>query len=180
MTRLVEDLLEVSRLKSGSLDIRLEPTDLVEVCEIVATSRQATAPNHNIRFNYHGSAVVGEWDHDRLHQIVDNLVGNAVKYSPAGGTVTLDLAVERQSRYVVLTVSDEGPGIPAEDRDRIFSAFYRTHEAEISQISGLGLGLYIVGELVAAHGGTVRVDESPSGGAAFHVYLPMSHMTIAA
>jgi signal transduction histidine kinase len=103
-----------------------------------------------------------------------------VKYSPAGGTVTIDLAVERQSRYVVLTVSDEGPGIPAEDRDRIFSAFYRTHEAEISQINGLGLGLYIVGELVAAHGGTVRVDESPSGGAAFHVYLPMNQMTIAA
>ena len=180
MTRLVEDLLEVSRLKSGSLDIRLEPTDLVEVCEDVATSRQAGAPNHAIRFNYRGGSVVGEWDHDRLHQIVDNLVGNAVKYSPAGGTVTIDLAVERQSKYVVLTVSDEGPGIPAEDRDRIFSAFYRTHEAEISQINGLGLGLYIVGELVAAHGGTVRVDESPSGGAAFHVYLPMTQMTIAA
>jgi signal transduction histidine kinase len=180
MTRLVEDLLEVSRLKSGSLDIRLEPTDLVEVCEDVTTSRQASAPTHDIRFNYHGNAVVGEWDHDRLHQIVDNLVGNAVKYSPAGGTVTIDLAVERESRYVVLTVSDEGPGIPAEDRDRIFSAFYRTHEAEISQINGLGLGLYIVGELVAAHGGTIRVDESPSGGAAFHVYLPMTQMTIAA
>jgi signal transduction histidine kinase len=180
MTRLVEDLLEVSRLKSGSLDIRLEPTDIVAVCEDVATSRQASAPGHDIRFSYHGAAVVGEWDHDRLHQIVDNLVGNAIKYSPSGGAVTIDLAVEHQSKYVVLTVSDEGPGIPAADRDRIFSAFYRTHEATISQISGLGLGLYIVSELVAAHGGTIRVDESPSGGAAFHVYLPMTQMSAAA
>jgi signal transduction histidine kinase len=81
---------------------------------------------------------------------------------------------------VFLTVSDDGPGIPLEDRDRIFSAFYRTQEATVSQISGLGLGLYIVSELVAAHGGAIEVGESPSGGAAFQVTLPLQEITAAA
>jgi signal transduction histidine kinase len=180
MTRLVDDLLEVSRLKSGTLDIRLEPTNIAAVCEDVATSRQASAPSHNVLFNYNGGAIVGSWDHDRLHQIVDNLVGNAIKYSPAGGTVTIDLSADWTRKAIRLTVTDEGPGIPEADRDRIFSAFYRTHEATISQISGLGLGLYIVSELVAAHGGTIEVGEGSTGGAAFTVNLPLMQATVAA
>ena len=180
MTRLVDDLLEVSRLRSGTLDIRLEPTDIVSVCDDVAASRQAGAAGHNVLFTYHGGAIVGAWDHDRLHQVVDNLVGNAIKYSPVGGTVTIDLGVDRAHEHVFLTVSDDGPGIPLEDRDRIFSAFYRTREATVSQISGLGLGLYIVSELVAAHGGAIEVGESTSGGAAFQVTLPLQEITAAA
>jgi signal transduction histidine kinase len=180
MTRLVDDLLEVSRLKSGTLDIRLEPTNIAAVCEDVATSRQASAPAHTVLFSYNGGAIVGAWDHDRLHQIVDNLVGNAIKYSPAGGTVTIDLSADWTRKAIRLTVTDEGPGIPETDRDRIFSAFYRTHEATISQISGLGLGLYIVSELVAAHGGTIDVGEGLTGGAAFTVNLPLMQAATAA
>lgn len=180
MTRLVDDLLEVSRLRSGTLDIRLEPTNIAAVCEDVVSSRQAGAATHTILFNYGGGAIVGSWDHDRLHQVVDNLVGNATKYSPAGGTVTVDLSVDWGRKAVRLAVTDEGPGIPEVDRDRIFSAFYRTHEATISQISGLGLGLYIVSELVAAHGGTIEVGEGATGGASFVVNLPLIQITAAA
>lgn len=180
MTRLVDDLLDVSRLRSGTLDIRLEPTDLAAVCEEVVSSRQAGAASHTILFNYRGGAIVGSWDHDRLHQVVDNLVGNAIKYSPAGGTVTVDLGIDRGSKSVRLAVTDEGPGIPEEDRDRVFGAFYRTHEATISQISGLGLGLYIVSELVYAHGGTIEYGEGSTGGASFIVHLPLIQITAAA
>jgi signal transduction histidine kinase len=180
MTRLVDDLLEVSRLRSGTLDIRLEPTNIAAVVEDVVASRQAGAATHTILYTYNGGAIVGSWDHDRLHQVVDNLVGNAIKYSPAGGTVTVDLSVDWGRKAVQLVVTDEGEGIPEVDRERIFSAFYRTHEATISQISGLGLGLYIVSELVAAHGGTIEVGEGSAGGAAFIVNLPLIQITAAA
>jgi signal transduction histidine kinase len=180
MTRLVDDLLDVSRLKSGTLDIRPEPTDLVEVTEDVVSSRQASAPGRHVALAYRGGPLVGEWDQDRLHQIIDNLVGNAIKYSPEGSQVTVELANDSRRGQVSIVVRDQGPGIPAEDRERIFSAFFRTREATEGQIAGLGLGLYIVSELVAAHGGTISVGENPGGGSAFRVTLPLKGMSAAA
>ena len=79
-----------------------------------------------------------------------------------------------------MTVSDDGPGIPVEDHERVFSAFYRTRDAATSQIAGLGLGLYICHELVAAHGGTIHVADAPDGGAAFTVRLPCDLQAVAA
>ena len=180
MTRLVDDLLDVSRLKSGTLDIRPEPTDIVMVAEDVVASRQASAPGHRVVLHTHGSAVIGDWDEDRVHQIIDNLVGNAIKYSPDGKTITVDVDHDSRRGQAVLTVRDQGPGIPEGDRERIFSAFYRTREATDGQIAGLGLGLYIVSELVAAHGGTISVGENPGGGSAFRVALPLKGLSVAA
>ena len=172
MTRLVDDLLDVSRLKSGSLEIRPGPADLVELCKQVARDRGAANSSHRIVMESKIPSVFGSWDADRLYQIIDNLVGNAIKYSPANGRVTITVAEDSGTGDALVTVSDEGRGILAEDRERIFAAFYRTREAETSQIAGLGLGLYICHELVAAHGGAIEVGDAPSGGAAFTVRLP--------
>ena len=180
MTRLVDDLLDVSSLKSGSLEIRPEAIDLGGLCEDVIRDRSSTVTSHTFEFRAPTESVVGDWDGDRLYQVIDNLVGNAVKYSPPGGTVTVSAGVDLSDGAATVTVADDGPGIAATDRERIFSAFYRSSEAAASQIAGLGLGLYICWELVAAHGGRIEVADVPGGGAAFTVRLPRITQAIAA
>jgi PAS domain S-box-containing protein len=179
MTRLVDDLLDVSRLRAGPLDIRRKPTDLVAVASDVVQVRAASG-EHVLRLEPALPTVVGDWDSDRLQQVIDNLVGNAIKYSPPGGKISVSIGVDARTGEAMLTVADEGPGIPAEDRERIFAAFYRTRSAATSQVSGLGLGLYICHELVAAHGGAIEVGSSSSGGAAFTVRLPLVAQSLAA
>ncbi len=179
MTRLVDDLLDVSRLKAGSLDIRPEDCDLVKICREIVHAKTATAGDHRFELVAHAKSVMGQWDSDRLHQIVDNLISNAIKYSPSKGVVTIDVGTDPATGDAVLTVSDEGSGIAEEDRERVFSAFYRTREATDSQIAGLGLGLYICHEIVMAHGGTISVGKSANSGAAFTVRLPMNEMALA-
>ncbi|MCC6790581.1 MAG: GAF domain-containing protein, partial [Thermomicrobiales bacterium] len=180
MTRLVDDLLDVSRLKSGSLEIRPGTTDLGELCADVIRDRSSSVSTHRFVYAEPTELVIGDWDADRLYQVIDNLVGNAVKYSPPGGTVTVAAGVDPADGAAIVTVADDGPGIAASDRARIFSAFYRTSDAEASQIAGLGLGLYICHELVAAHGGTIEVGDAEGGGAAFTVRLPRITQAIAA
>lgn len=172
MTRLVDDLLDVSRLRAGRLDIRPQPTDLVVLCQEVLRTARSTAPDHEIAFRCSLPSLVGSWDPDRLHQVIDNLVGNALKYGPPRGRVTVSLTAEPGTNRARLEVADQGPGIPPEDRPQIFSAFYRTADATTSRVAGLGLGLFICHELVVAHGGTIAVGEASGGGAAFTVTLP--------
>lgn len=180
MTRLVDDLLDVSRLKAGSLEIRRGRCDLVELCRDVIRDRSAANQSHRYALDAPAEVVPGDWDADRLYQVIDNLVGNAIKYTPPGGTITINAAMDQANGGARVTVSDQGPGIAAADRERIFSAFYRTPEAAASRITGLGLGLYICHELVAAHGGTIEVGDADGGGAAFTVRLPLVTTAIAA
>jgi PAS domain S-box-containing protein len=172
MTRLVDDLLDVSRLRSGGLEIRRAPVDLVALCRSIVDVRAASVTSHQFVLTSVVETAWGHWDADRLHQVVENLVGNAIKYSPDGGTVALTVGVDDTTGAAVVSVADEGPGIAPENRTHIFGAFFRAREAAESQISGLGLGLYICHELVIAHGGTISVGEAPGGGAAFIVRLP--------
>jgi two-component system, NtrC family, sensor histidine kinase KinB len=172
MTRLVDDLLDVSRLKAGSLEIRHRRTDMIELAEEVVRDRDAANATHQIVLVTEPHPVVGDWDSDRLYQVLDNLIGNAMKYSPPGATVTVTAGSDPVTGDALVSVSDEGPGISPEDRERIFSAFYRTRNATSSQIAGLGLGLYICQELVAAHGGRLEVRDAPVRGSEFTVRLP--------
>jgi signal transduction histidine kinase len=177
MTRLVDDLLDVSRLRAGGLEIRRAPVDLVALGRSIVDVRTASATNHRLVLTAAVETAWGNWDADRLHQVVENLVGNAIKYSPEGGTITLTIGVDDATGDAVVTVADEGPGIAPENRPQIFGAFFRAREAAESQIGGLGLGLYICHELVVAHGGTISVGEAPGGGAAFTVRLPRGEVT---
>jgi signal transduction histidine kinase len=173
MTRLVDDLLDVSRLKAGLLDLRRSAVNLGEICREVIRDRKAGGVKQSIELKGLPFNVVGEWDADRLYQVIDNLVGNAVKYSPMNGTITISMDENPDERTASITVSDQGPGISAEEREHVFSAFFRTRSAAQSQVAGLGLGLYICSELVASHGGQISVHEAESGGAAFKVTLPL-------
>jgi two-component system OmpR family sensor kinase len=109
-------------------------------------------------------------DPQRLHQVVANLLANAIKFTPAGGTVTLDIA--SHAADAVLEVTDTGPGIPEQERARVWERFYRGGTGRAA--AGSGIGLAVVKELVDAHGGTVAVDDAPGGGARFVVRIPLA------
>jgi signal transduction histidine kinase len=180
MTRLVDDLLDVSRLKTGSLEIRRRTTDVAKLCADVIRDRSSTTSTHHFVLEGEDARVIGDWDSDRLYQVIDNLVGNAIKYTPAGGTVTVAARLDAERGAAEIRVTDNGPGISAAAREQVFSAFYRTPEAAASRIAGLGLGLYISHELVVAHDGTIEVGEAEGGGAAFTIRLPLITQALAA
>lgn len=171
MTRLVDDLLDVSRLRAGRLRIRRTDVDLVTICRTVVDSRQATASDHELIFLSPCENIPAKLDGDRIHQVIDNLVGNALKYT-LSGKVTLSVEPAAGDRSIVIQVSDEGTGIPPADREHLFTPFFRARSAAESAVPGLGLGLYICRELIEAHDGTITADEAPTGGAQFTIVLP--------
>ncbi len=175
LTRLVDDLLDVSRLRSGSLEIRAEPTELVALCQDIVESYQTQVSTHSIRPDLPSETITGEWDRDRIHQVLDNLIQNANKYSPAGSTTVLRLF--EQSGEAVIEIIDQGTGIDEEQRNAIFGAFYRTPIAAASQVQGLGLGLFITRALVEAHGGSISVAPGVPEGSVFTIRLPGANQT---
>ena len=176
LTRLVDDLLDVSRMRAGRLRVLRENIDVVALCRSLVESRRAGQTTHKIVLETDLTALPARMDGDRVHQIIDNLVSNAIKYTD-GGTVTVGLVDLKDSGDIRITVSDEGRGIPPRERESLFTAFYRARSANESAVPGLGLGLYIVRELVRAHDGSIAIDEAPSGGARFIIDLPKDEPT---
>ena len=180
MTRLVDDLLDVSRLRAGRLQILRNRTDLVDLIRAVVDSRSQGSENHTIAFETSLERLVVDVDGDRIHQVLDNLVGNALKYASAG-TVTVALHLTKPpgaGPFAEISVSDEGPGIPASDRAQLFTPFYRSRSASESAVPGLGLGLYICHELIEAHDGSITVSENDAGGTIFTVRLPAAKASV--
>jgi PAS domain S-box-containing protein len=171
MTRLVDDLLDVSRLRAGRLEIRRGHTDLVRMCRSVIDSRQPTSEQHVLRLDSDESELLANVDDDRIHQVVDNLVGNALKYTDSG-IVTVGLHVSADGANALITVRDQGRGIPAEERNYLFNPFYRSRDVSESAVPGLGLGLFICSELIQAHDGTIDIGDAPGGGTIFSIVLP--------
>jgi two-component system sensor kinase FixL len=167
--QVVEDLLDLSRVRLGRLELRPEELDLAEVARGVAVPFQAdpavgrgsvvtvTAPD----------PVVGRFDRMRLEQVLANLLGNAVKFGEAR---PIEVRVTAGDGRAVLSVVDHGTGVRPEDRDRIFGRFERAAPAQ--HFGGLGLGLYVAHQIVEAHRGSIAVAETPGGGATFTVSLP--------
>ncbi|MBA2247930.1 MAG: PAS domain-containing protein [Chloroflexia bacterium] len=174
MTRLVDDLLDVSRLRAGRLQIRRGPTDLVDLIRNVVESRNYPSDHHTVVFQTELERLAVEIDGDRIHQVLDNLVGNALKYaSPGEIVVALRMTgAAGTHRSVEITVSDGGPGIPSSERAQLFAPFYRSRSASESAVPGLGLGLYISHELIEAHAGSIVVAENKEGGTTFTIQLP--------
>ncbi|HYJ12775.1 MAG TPA: ATP-binding protein, partial [Thermomicrobiales bacterium] len=168
MTRLVDDLLDVSRLRAGRLKIVRANIDLVSICESVVESWNATATRHTISLVTGEKTIMADVDGDRIHQILDNLVGNAVKYANSGSIrVGIDRIDQQGDPRAIISVTDEGPGIASLDRDAVFTPFFRARNASESAVPGLGLGLYISSELAFEHGGSLTVHETPEGGSRF-------------
>lgn len=173
LTRLVDDLLDVSRLRAGRLTVHKAPEDLVEVCRAIVESKRPTLTTHEVVLEADPPSIIAEVDGDRIHQVIDNLVGNAIKYTDSG-RITVRIGEAEPGGAIQIQVLDQGQGIAPRDRDALFTPFYRLRSASESAVPGLGLGLYITRELVEAHDGTIVIDEAPGGGARFTITLPPS------
>ena len=170
LERLINDLLDVSQLQAGRLDLQCEPADLATLVDDAAAEARLLSEAHEIVVEQPAQPLIGCYDRDRLMQIMDNVLVNAVKYSPPGSSVRV--RVDDLGQAARVSVSDQGSGIPAEALPHVFDRFYRTPGAAASGVKGLGLGLYITRQLVEAHGGRIWVESSPGQGSAFIFTLP--------
>lgn len=169
LARLVDELLDVSRIQTGRIEFQFAPLDLRElVADVVARTATTTAHPISLAGSNGLPAIMGDRDH--LEQVVSNLLGNAIKYSPDEQPIAV--ALDAAGEQVVLTVQDRGVGIPASEREAIFGLFYRSPEQRARQAGGMGLGLYISNEIVKRHGGRIWVESELGRGSAFHVAFP--------
>ena len=174
VVRLVDDLLDVSRITRGKINVRREPVDVAAVvAQAVETSRPLIEDRgHDFRVEMPPDPLFVEADPSRLAQVVSNLLNNAAKYTPEGGRIALDVAGD--GCEVVFRVSDTGTGIPAEMLARIFEPFTQVERTLDRSQGGLGIGLTLVKSLVEMHGGRVEVhSDGPGSGSAFTVRLPL-------
>ena len=166
---LAGDFLDVQLLEGGGLSFDYAPFDLVELASEQARLFFSHTSEHSIELDVPDAPVVVNADRDRIAQVIGNLLSNAIKYSPSGGRVRLLLTVNEKGAQ--LSVEDEGMGIPAADRARIFEKFFRGSDAAAA-ISGTGLGLAVAREIVTSHGGRIDVESEPGRGSTFTVRLP--------
>lgn len=172
---LIEELLDAARLQTGhALELRRAPCDLVALAVRKAEEHQRTTDRHVIRVETAPPALVAACDEPRLERVLDNLLGNAIKYSASGGTVTIRVARERGScgPEAVLAVRDEGVGIPAADLPHVFARFRRGGNVA-GEIGGSGLGLAAARAIVEMHGGTIEAESVEGVGSTFTVRLPI-------
>ncbi|MFL5664946.1 MAG: PAS domain S-box protein [Ktedonobacteraceae bacterium] len=168
-TGLVEELLDVSKIQAGRLEYAQEPVDLDALLQEIAETMQQINPSHTLVVRGAvQTSLLG--DRDRLGQVFTNLISNAIKYSPDAETVEIDLSASPET--VTIRVHDHGIGIPREQRDKIFERFYRAAGPKQRAIPGLGMGLYIVAEIIKRHGGTITVESEVGKGSTFQVTLP--------
>jgi signal transduction histidine kinase len=184
LTRLVDDLRTLALAESGALRLNKEPTDLaVLIHDTVATFRpQADAAQLSLIVEVAGDPPLISLDPERMRQVLQNLIANALRYTPPGGSITIRYAVQfasedpptavtllsEQATHILLTVQDSGLGIPESDLPHIFDRFYKTRDS-----TGMGLGLPIARQLVEAHGGVITAFSSPAQGARFEISLPL-------
>jgi PAS domain S-box-containing protein len=172
LTRLVNELLDVSKIQAGRLDYAQETVDLDAVVHEVVEFLQQTSATHTIRLSGTSQAhIVG--DRDRLSQVFTNLLTNAIKYSPQGQYV--DVQIVPSAETVTVSVHDYGVGIARAHQGKIFERFYRVQDYHDKTFPGLGMGLYISQQIVERHGGTLWVVSEEGQGATFSVSLPLPH-----
>lgn len=166
---MVLELLDAARAEQGRLVGRREQVDLTELANDVA--QRHNTPFHPCRVDA-PDTLTGFYDRDRIAQLLENMVENAVKYSPNGGPVELKLWQHEEEIH--LRIADRGIGIPRDDLPRLFERFHRGANVDDRRFPGMGLGLYICHGIVTQHGGTIRVESMPGEGSAFHIMLPAS------
>jgi signal transduction histidine kinase len=170
LDRLIRNMLDLSLAESGHLQLEHAPVDLVALAREVAEQTQLLTRQHTVQLELPEQPIIGAWDAGRLEQVLQNLLTNAVKYSPDGGEIRV--RVEDLGPAARVSIADQGIGIAPEAASQIFNRFYRTHEAVSSQAGGFGLGLPIARMIVEAHRGCVEVESRLGAGSTFTVTLP--------
>jgi signal transduction histidine kinase len=167
---LLDELLDIARLEGGhSLDLERRPTDLVGLVKSVADGYQLGTTRHHIAVESSQPDLVGEWDAVRLTRVFDNLLGNAVKYSPEGGAI--DVRISSDDAWAIVVVTDHGLGIPEAEQARVFEHFYRGQNVA-ERVAGSGVGLAGARHIVEQHGGSIAVESQEGCGSRFTVRLP--------
>ncbi len=169
LSQMVENLLYASRIQAGGLELRREPVDLPSLIRRVVQRMGQISRKHDIGADLPPSFPTVIADYERVQEVITNLIDNAMKYSPKGGAIRVEGEV--RSTEVVISVIDNGQGIPQEDREKVFDRFFR-REGGIARVAkGTGLGLFICKSIVEAHGGRIWVDSPPGGGSRFRFTL---------
>ena len=172
MKELVDRLLFLARHDKKTLMLEIEAFDPLEVMSEIHREAKMLSAEHQFKLDPAQNATI-TGDKDMIKQLMRILLDNAIKYTPAGGSITL--GVKRDKNHCILTVSDTGAGISAEDLPKVFDRFYRCDEARKSQTSGHGLGLSIARIIVSAHKGKLKVRSKVGAGTTFSVLLPLEN-----
>jgi signal transduction histidine kinase len=171
LNKLIGALLDLSRIETGQLSIERGLVDLNSLARRVVEETQPTTERHAITFSGADQPMMLLGDELRIEQVIQNLIQNAIKYSPVGGVVTV--RVEREGASATVRVSDQGIGIPAAALPQLFRRFYRAPNADSQHISGMGIGLDVVKEIIELHGGSVDVASQEHQGSTFTIRLPL-------
>ena len=176
LTRITKDLLDVVRLQAGRLVLHREPLDLVSITQRVIAEIQRSTDRHQLTLSMDPpslSELLVVVDGDRIEQVLSNLLTNAIKYSPQGGEIEVIVREQKERQAALVSIRDQGIGIPQAEQARIFGRFFRASNAEAILISGTGLGLYLCRELVLQHEGQIWFESHEGEGSTFFVRLPL-------
>jgi signal transduction histidine kinase len=173
LARLIDELLDVSRLQQGRVEMRLAEIDLADVVREVAERMQILSKGNRIETKIVGTAPIVA-DRDRIEQVLENLVSNAIKYSPENGGV--EISLQARGANAMVSVRDEGFGIAPGEVEKIFGLFYRSPDPRADHVGGLGLGLYISREIVSRHHGRLWAERNAGAGTTFHLTLPLAQV----
>jgi len=165
--RLIDDVVEITAL--GAMTLVREPVNIRETVQAEIDKVAASAPRHSIHLSAPMDARVSV-DRARIQKVIGRLLDNAIRFSPAGGDIDVNLRVTE--REVVLTICDHGIGIPTAKQPHIFEMFYRAHARTAYDFGGLGLGLYLSREIARLHGGELSFESVERQGSCFHLRLP--------
>jgi len=171
LERMVFDFLDASRIESGDLSLTPEECDVCVLVRATAELFESSTRTHRLAVSVPSCPVLVTCDPTRIEQVLSNVVSNAIKYSPAGGTVTLTVSQLRDA--VEIAVTDEGVGMSADDIRHAFEPFRRFAPAA-GGAPGIGLGLFVAKRIVKAHGGDISIESSPGAGATFRIRLPVT------
>jgi signal transduction histidine kinase len=172
MSRLILELLDVSRIETGRLEIRREPIQWTTFVHDVVQHHHTAVSDRRLALNVPVNRKCIAGDRDRLEQVLGNLLENAVKYSPDGSEIVV--SVEDKGDHLVTSVRDRGIGIPVDELSQVFERFHRGRQVSSTNYGGLGLGLYISKQIIERHGGAIWVESAEGVGTTFYFSLPVS------